>query len=494
MLALRSRFAFAILAATLALPACGGDEGNQGLEINPDDNRDTGGSDTGGSDAGTSDAGDTSADATTDAGEERPPEAEFFWSCEGDTDCDADAICVEHVCVVPPRAAASLAEDWEEVFEEDGELVTIGYVEDRPDAEFELGCYADDSLFSPVDAPEAATLHGQVDLFGSGTRTSGLCVSAWREEALLPWLIESPCFDLEGDDDAFVACFQLDPCRCDQAFGDGFPDDAIEDMIDAMAEARDTTIDSVDTCYAAIGFCDAVGDDDLRASCASDVGAVAEGFSSVGLGHTVSVENPDNPEAALFEIPNVPTNLRLAYKVSGVENRWIDTWEYGLFTRGDLVRDGRMRIDTNAVGAGTWRTIPPAAGFPGGIDAVNGAVAGAVRDCGNSERAPLNVVHATAGFSFTAPDTRIVYFNGNPNDRLPANGRIDSNVLGLFAAINLPAGPNRVAAAICTENCVPGDPANTGDPAYTLAGARNVFQTPKSIIIATFEGARVGAE
>jgi hypothetical protein len=80
------------------------------------------------------------------------------------------------------------------------------------------------------------------------------------------------------------------------------------------------------------------------------------------------------------------------------------------------------------------------------------------------------------GISFNASSI-LAYFNGNPNNRLPFPGRADTNIDGLYAAIDLPPGPNRVAPIILD-----------GEGNFVRAGGRNVFQTPKSIIIATFEG------
>lgn len=496
-------------AAILLLAACGGGDSDQGLgggggggetdtgggETDAGGGEDTGATDAGGEDGGTTDTGETDA-GETDTGETDAGgggglnEADYFYSCESDSECGDDEICVNFVCVKPPREASGMAYDYSEVEidPDSGEVETIGYVEERPDDTIDLGCYQG-GFYDAVDGPATAELHGEIERFGSGPPTNGLCVTLYDETTLLPWMIDSECFGVEDDEDYFVSCFQLDPCRCEEAFG-GDSDDTLDLMIEAAQEAIDVaggdlTIDSTESCFAFVGYCDGIEDADLRATCVERVQRLGQTTDeSLIVGFTRSVENEVNPDAGAFSFGDVPTNWRFAYKVSGVENRWRDTWEYGLFTRADLAVDGRLRIDSNAVSAGAWRTIPPAVGFPAGIDDRNGAVAGAIRDCGTAERPPNNIVHATVGFAFLDRLTQLAYFNGNPNNKLPQPGRLDTNVLGLFAAINLPPGPNRVSPVICTENCGP----DAGEPSYTFVGSRNVFQTPKSVIIATFEG------
>ncbi len=453
-------------------------------------------------------AGDAGTDTSTDAGT-GINEAEYFFACEDDSECvfpdGQPRICVNHVCVIPPRNAANLAEEWDEPNPNpDGDdNLTIGYVEERPEEPIDLSCYTDGSIYAPVEGPASATLTGIVERFGSGPPTTGLCVTTYDEGLLLPWLINLECNGLADDPSLeveFAQCFQLDPCRCDELYADE-DDGTIEDMKDSLLFAVDEAggeleIGSLAQCYAAIGYCDAIEPGADRDACVARVRALSldADAETLILGHTRSVENPDNADAGLYTLADFPVNFRFAFKVSGRENRWRDTWEYGLFTRGDLVRDGVVTIDSNAVSAGAWRTIPPAVGFPGGISDRNGAVAGAIRDCGSSSRTdrngdadptPWNIVHGTVGIAFLDADTRLAYFNGNPNNKLPQPGRVDTDPLGLFAAINLPPGPNRVSPIICTENC---GPDAAGEPSYVLAGGRNVFQTPKSVIIATFEG------
>lgn len=489
-----------IFLVVASLAACG-DGSNNGLNQEPGvtPTPDTEGQD----DTGVVDAGDAAVQPdgiVTDVASDAAPDSvapidDEYIACTSTGDCDGGSQCVEGVCIIPPQAAALLAEEID-TLNDDGTITTA--ITQRPDEAFDFSCFSDGSLYATPAGPATTGVSGIVERFGSGPATNGLCVGIYREDALLPWLSTGECSQLDSDADEaeYIACYQLDACRCD-AWASGDDDGEIATMIDAANLALQTSGSdfeiadgSLDGCYAFIGNCVDITDAALKATCEARVAQISGIVDATTLiyGHTLSTENEDGSEFAQFALENIPTNTVFAYKTSGRETRWRDTWEYGLYTRADLIVGESMRIDTNAVSASTWQTIPPAVGFAGGIDDLNGAVAGAIRDCGvEGGRAPWNVVHATAGFSFISAQTRLAYFNGNPNNRLPAGGRIDSNIDGLFAAINLPPGPNRVSSMACTANCEPG----ASDPTYIAIGARNVFQTPKSVIIATFEGIAV---
>jgi hypothetical protein len=439
-------------------------------------------------DADTPDAVTADTDPGTDAVEDAGGSSTFdiaatFYECETDADCEPsgarEQICVSNVCVIPPSTQATLSND-------------EGSSPVASDESVELSCYADDGLFQPAGDDTPVAVAGILERFGSGPPTNGLCVTIYDENVLLPWLVNNECNGLiDEDDDAYIGCWQLDPCRCLEQFGDNpsSVNDALVDGANAGLEEAGFDafrVEDLDTCNAYIGYCEAIADADVRSACEARVQALSlSGATRLIVGHTRSVENPEDlaleePEGtSLFRIDNVPANLRFAFKVSGRENRWRDTWEYGMFTRGDLDVDGVFTTGANVVSDGAWNTIPPAVGRPN-VDDRNGAVAGVVRDCGTDTRNPWAIVHATVGIAFNEGSV-LSYFNGNPDNRLPLAGRDDSNILGTFAAIDLPAGPNRVAPIICAGDC-----ANRDD--LVFAGGKNVFQTPKSVIIATFEG------
>ena len=461
------------VSCALAAAACSGDSGFTAE-----------GEDAGGPDTADASGEEDAADAEGDAGAAPGFDVEAtFYECASDSDCepfnDRAQLCVSGVCVIPPTETAQLSND-----EADEPAL-------EPDASIALGCYDGGALFTPAGDDTDVTFRGVLERFGSGPPTTNLCVTVYDEEALLPWLVNHECNGLidESDDD-YIGCWQLDPCRCDEHFGPE-PNTVNEGLVDAantgLEAAGDALrVDDLDSCYAYIGWCDALAEGALRDACVTRLQALSvSDAETLVLGSTRSVEDPEDVQreeregTSLFSIEGVPTNTRVTVKVSGRETRWRDTWEYGLFTRGDLIVDGAFVTDANVVSDGAWNTIPPAVGRPNADDR-NGAVAGVVRDCGTDTRNPWAIVHATVGIAFNQGSV-LAYFNGNPDDRLPLPSRVDTNLLGTFAAIDLPAGPNRVAPVICAGDCA--DREN-----LVFAGGKNVFQTPKSVIIATFEG------
>lgn len=447
----------------------------------------------GSSDASGSGQDDATGDTTEPEGYEIP---RIYFECQATADCPPDPNsgaaqrCINNVCLIPASDPAALAE--EEQFLP---------LTDLPNVD----CYGDEAaFFAPGAGDPTAKLRGNVERFGSGSQPINLCVSHYDETLLLPFLYFSECRGLEpineaDDEAAFIACFQLDACRCDNAFG-ATPPSEVTEMVAAAeaaltkAGAADPIIDSLDKCYAFIGNCGEITDAGVKAACEQRLvdNALAEGPATLIFSHTISVADPANPasdEEGYYETTvEIPTNRRLAIKVSGRESRWRDTWEYGLFNPADLKdAEGFIRVGANTVGDGAWRTIPPAVGLAGGIDDTHGAIAGTIRDCGDPNRtltAPQRIVNATVGISFDG-ESKLSYFNGNPNDTLPLPGRAATNSDGTYAAIDLPSGPNRVSPIICR----PGTTCSS-DADFVNAGTRNLFQTPKSIIITSFEPVR----
>ncbi|MFT6627345.1 MAG: hypothetical protein ACJA1R_000601 [Flavobacteriales bacterium] len=468
--------------AVCATAACGGDsQASPAIVDATADGAESGGVD--GSDA--IEQADGQTDAEEDGGEPQVFDiAATFYSCSSDDECPEIAgnpqICVSNVCALPPERQATLSND-------EGTAPI-----DATDIAVQPGCFQDGGLLVPAGEDTYIAVTGKLERFGSGPPTTGLCITIYEEDTLLPWLVNNDCNALvDEEDDAYIGCWQLDPCRCEEHFGDD-PNTVNESLVDAANEGLDAAdetafdVEDLNTCFAFIGYCDAINDAGLQTACVDRLRRTSLANSDTLIfGYTRSTDDLedqalDEPEGtSLFTIDGIPTNTRFAFKVSGRENRWRDTWEYGLFARGDVVADGQFNSNANVVSDGAWRTIPPAVGRAN-VDDRNGALAGVVRDCGGEGRNPWAIVSATVGIAFSQGSV-LAYFNGNPDNRLPAPAQTDTNVLGTFAAIDLPAGPNRVAPIICTGDC-------SNRENLVLAGGKNVFQTPKSVIIATFEG------
>ena len=88
------------------------------------------------------------------------------------------------------------------------------------------------------------------------------------------------------------------------------------------------------------------------------------------------------------------------------------------------------------------------------------------------------MVGATVGLTRQA--TKIAYFQGREGDNLPQPGRRYTNVLGTYAAIDLPAGPVTAVAVV-------GDGAGV-----RLAGQATVFVAPGTVSILSFRGGWTG--
>jgi hypothetical protein len=133
-----------------------------------------------------------------------------------------------------------------------------------------------------------------------------------------------------------------------------------------------------------------------------------------------------------------------------------------------------MEWATNVITDGAWETIPQSSGVAYPIAADGTAIAGIVRDCGGEERGPEPVEHVTAGFLNEPVAT--AYFNGVWEDLLPLPGRADTNKDGVYVAIDLRPGPNRVSLAAQREGEI------------VSAGVRDLVIPPYSVAICTFEG------
>jgi hypothetical protein len=282
------------------------------------------------------------------------------------------------------------------------------------------------------------------------------------------WLNENVCGELLGVDplreEPYVNCFALDPCRCDD---------------EEFLANRGGDLDQ-NGCYAEIGFCDGIeGDEEAVATCRQNIldrtGMEAD---TLIFGTTMANDYPDDPDRTegVYELAGLPTNLRLVVKVSGRISRWRDTYEYGLILeRSEVDGEGRRTLDVNVITDGAWQTIPSSAGIAEPIPPEHGAVAGRVYDCGIEDgRGPGSLLGARVGFVQDAE--KIAYFNGVASDTLPLPGQAYTNRDGVYAAIDVGAGPNRVAVLAMQDGEMVG------------AGVRDVYMLPYSVIIATFEG------
>jgi hypothetical protein len=168
---------------------------------------------------------------------------------------------------------------------------------------------------------------------------------------------------------------------------------------------------------------------------------------------------------AAYTLPvKLPTNQQLVVRVTGpngmANQKWANlvTWnvyfpsdarackdklDYDCLDNSDLANP-RYQYNVNALSRGDYVNIPTTAGLSGGISAGKGAAAGEIHDCDN-----VRVEYLSVGVTPMAD--RFSYFNGNPLRTLPDSGRVSTDRLGLFAALNLPPGKVKVVAAGLTQ-------------------------------------------
>ncbi len=158
-------------------------------------------------------------------------------------------------------------------------------------------------------------------------------------------------------------------------------------------------------------------------------------------------------DLGFYSIENIPTETPLIIKTSGAADFWRELYTYNVQILNDEVEDGaageacgdqpagpRYSYDANVLSRSDYNSIPLTAGLPSGITSGNGAVAGEIHDCAN-----IRLEFAQVGV-YPEPVT-LVYFNDNPSNPLPVMGRSEgTSLLGLYAALDVPAGPVQVAA------------------------------------------------
>jgi hypothetical protein len=155
-----------------------------------------------------------------------------------------------------------------------------------------------------------------------------------------------------------------------------------------------------------------------------------------------------------FAIPNVRTETNLIVVTSGDASTWKTLYTYNFYILDEEVESGappagacagaptgdRYPYRARVLSVADYRTIPLTAGIAGGIAAGRGAIAGEVHDCGD-----VRLEFATVGVSPVPAATP--YFNDDADNPLPDISRSEgTGLLGLYAGLDLPAGPVRVSA------------------------------------------------
>ena len=170
-----------------------------------------------------------------------------------------------------------------------------------------------------------------------------------------------------------------------------------------------------------------------------------------------------------FTYPNLPVNTMMYAKIvnrpaAGLPE-FKETYVYNQYYRNDRCLPGNTDSDTcykdgtsgkwiykndlTIIRNETWALIPLTAGLSTGIQPGNGAIAGRVYDCNLEEH---QVMFAVVGLSKRASKT--VYFNDDYADPNADISRTSTNRNGLFAMLDIPSGPIKVAAQIMVGGVV----------------------------------------
>ncbi|MBW2529678.1 MAG: hypothetical protein JRI23_36215 [Deltaproteobacteria bacterium] len=169
-----------------------------------------------------------------------------------------------------------------------------------------------------------------------------------------------------------------------------------------------------------------------------------------------------------FSYPSVPTETELVVVTSGSE--WTTVYEYGVFLRNAEVSGGQVARDLHVVAADDYATMAQAA-MGRTVTPGHGVVLGEVHDCGD-----VRLQNAVA--EVDVPKFVTTYFNDDESAPLPTFTAKTTSSLGLYAALDIVAGPVTAGAA------------GVLDEALLSLGQLRVRIHPDAVTWVTFAGPR----
>ncbi len=436
------------LAALLAGCSTGGDasEGPADADDSAQGGGDSGGDGQGGGGQG-GDGQGGGGGADTTGGGAKP----FAPVCDDKKPCATGKMCVDGVCAPEPSAnAKTTLSDPSKDHTEAAEPL-------------DLSCVGADlaTTLKGLPTDKTVTVWGRVDRFGGGGITSAVEVAIFRAADFHP-----------------EACAGIDdPADAQACFGDA------SKVGKPLATA--VSVDPLGAKAAGLDVESAKQDDEecdlgMHLQCPSGfVCDKVSGFPKCVAGHGV------------YAIEGVPLNTPLIFRSRAVDpknaNGWHDsyTWnvvllEVALDAKGKATQPSKylnketIRFNPTIVGEGQWQLVPTTIGIVGGIYEGDGVIGGRVRDCGTSKRRSWPVSEAQVGLG-VAPEG-LSYFNDSELDPVPAKSAVSTDIIGRYAAVGVPAGPNRVAA--------------TGRVAGKVVslGSADVVVIPNALVIVSFPG------
>lgn len=403
-----------------------------------EDGNATGGDSTASSDATAADAGGTSAPTT------------FTPQCSDAKKCKSQQACVQGVCVPVPGA-------------DDKTQLNDPSKDNQPSSEaVNLDCVGKDLGDIIKDLPKGgkATLWGRVDRFGGGPVTTNIEVAVFLAKDFHP----EQCAGIEDPTDQ-QACYRSDKIGKPIATVVSIdPDTAATKGWDVKRPKKaDEECNKGQHFECPHGYvCDKI-----------------DGFPKCGKGHGV------------YAIEDIPTNTRLVLRTRAANKDdpagWHDTYTFNVVlfsTHLDDPKGGNqptkytgkdtMLYNPTIVGEGQWQLVPSTIGIVGGIYEGDGVIGGRIRDCGTKTRRSWPISDARVGIGM--PPEGMSYFNDSELDPVPNKSRTTTNVVGRYAAVGIPPGPNRVAVL-----------GKIGGKQVTV-GVQDVYVIPNALVIASTPG------
>ncbi len=398
-----------------------------------------------------------SAVADANSSPDVPP---FQAKCTTDATCKTAQVCEFGVCVSKPSNTEKLNLS--------NPLQDNQAVADK----VQLGCVGETTadLAKGVVGPAKVTMWGRVDRFGSGVVTADVEVAVYELSQFHP----EACAGIVNTDaapDAIENCM-IDESKVGKPLAKVI---AVLPNVDKPTDAAVVNGWDVASAKKADEQCNTHLDCPLGYECRKDNGAVA---------------NICVAQHGVYAIENVPTNTPIVVRVRGLppnKPSWHDSylWDYVLLAnRTDVKGAGTQptkyvgtdtyRVNPTIVGEGQWQLVPTTMGFNDITDG-NGVIGGRVRDCGvDGGRGGFAIHNARVGLGVSGQG--IAYFNDSEDNTVPVKTRGATDLIGRFAAVDVPAGPNRIAAA------------GWMDSAVVSLGSQDVYVIPNALMIVTLPG------
>jgi hypothetical protein len=168
-----------------------------------------------------------------------------------------------------------------------------------------------------------------------------------------------------------------------------------------------------------------------------------------------------------YTYPGVESETELVVLTKGTD--WAPLYTYNIYVPTSEVQNGEWTYDLRALANDDYTSIPQTVGTT--IAPGNGALAGEVHDCGN-----VRLQNATVDIDVSK--YQLYYFTDNETHPLPTLSSTMTSVLGLYAALDVPAGKARVAALGMVNGKV------------TTLGYHTVEVFPDSVTSVTIRGVR----